>query len=75
MIQNRKGGRQPHHTIAIEIAVFIAETIATGCKVDAAVAAASSRFATPERTVWRAWSDHKFSGLVRPLWETSHAAN
>jgi hypothetical protein len=56
VIQNRKGGSQPHHAIAIEIAVFIAETIATGCKVDAAVAAASSRFATPERTVWRAWT-------------------
>jgi hypothetical protein len=59
VIQNRQPGKQPHRIITLEIARFIAEMVATGCKVDSAVVAAAKRFATSERTVWRAWSDHK----------------
>jgi hypothetical protein len=75
LIQNRQAGSQPHNVIALEMARFIAETVATGCKVDAAVAAAAARYAASERTVWRVWSDHKWSPLIRPIWEAGRTVN
>jgi hypothetical protein len=74
-IENRKGGEQPHHVIAIAIAWFIAAEIATGRKLESAKEEAKERYGVSLSTVERAWHDHKNSRLIRPIWEAGRTVN
>jgi hypothetical protein len=77
-IENREGGKQPHHVIAIAIAQFIAIAIAPqggSQKLESVKEAAKDRFGVSLSTVERAWRDHKNSPLIRGIWEGGRTIN
>jgi hypothetical protein len=74
-IENRHRGPQPDHFVEIEIAIFIAEAVASGVQMKVAQADAVQRYRVSNSTVERAWRDHKNSELVRPLWQGDRTIN
>jgi hypothetical protein len=65
-ISFRSKGR-PNNAIALEIALYIAAEIALSANLRRAMGSAADRYNVSSATVWRAWSDHKGSELVRQM--------
>jgi hypothetical protein len=68
-IENRRPGPRPHHAIMLEVAWFIALEVAAGRQIESAKEAARERYGFSLSTVERAWSDHKETALIAPIWK------
>ena len=75
IVNRRRGPQKITATLALEIARHVAEEYRRHGKIEAAMEAATKRYAVSLRTVERAWAENKSGPLIRPLLHGDHTIN